>query len=260
MIPKEEFEKGLNTRILGQKLFVYDTVNSTNTWAKKIAAIGAKEGTVVVADYQMAGHGRLGRTWVSEAGSNLLFSIIVRPRLDSSKAGLLPFFAAVGTAFAVEGITGLHCECKWPNDVLLNGKKCCGILLESGFKHNELDYAVIGIGLNVNQRYFGEDLYSKATSLCIGSGKEFDRKIVFQRVLISLESLYTDVKKGYFDITLREWNSRTAMFGKQITLNQAGQTVTGRAISLTDDGGLMLETREGVRTFYAGDVTVINQM
>jgi BirA family biotin operon repressor/biotin-[acetyl-CoA-carboxylase] ligase len=257
MYSKEELQKGLYTHIFGKKLFVYEIVSSTNTWAKKIAAIGAEEGTVVIADYQTEGRGRIGRTWISESGSNLLFSIIIRPRLDATKASLLTFFAAVGVSYAIEGSTNLHCECKWPNDVLINGQKCCGILLESAYKNNILDYTIIGIGLNVNQKDFGNDLNGKATSLYRECGKEFERKEIFHRVLVSLESIYPDVKKGYFDMTIREWNSRAKMLGKNITLTQNSEVVSGRAVGLDSDGGLIVETREGERVFHAGTVTIL---
>ena len=126
MFSKEELHSGLSTRIFGKKIFTYDSIDSTNACAKTLASTGAEEGTVVIAEYQTAGRGRLGRTWQAESGSNLLFSVIIRPTLEINKIGLLPFFAAAGVALALETVTGTRCECKWPNDVLLHGKKCCG--------------------------------------------------------------------------------------------------------------------------------------
>jgi BirA family biotin operon repressor/biotin-[acetyl-CoA-carboxylase] ligase len=185
----------------------------------------------------------------------LLFSTIIRPKLEINKIGLLPFFAAAGAALAIETAIDARCECKWPNDVLLNGKKCCGILLESSFQHNVLDYAVMGIGVNVNQKVFGGDLENKATSLSQEFGREFDRRDVFRRIMTSLELLYSEVKIGNFEMTLNEWKTRTTMFGKQVTLTQEGERLHGRAISLSADGGLVLETADGRRVCYAGDVT-----
>jgi BirA family transcriptional regulator, biotin operon repressor / biotin---[acetyl-CoA-carboxylase] ligase len=254
MYSKEELQDGLNTFIFGKKIFTYESIDSTNTCAKTLASTGIEEGTVVVAEYQTAGRGRLGRTWQAEPGNNLLFSIIIRPKLEINKIGLLPFFAAVGVAQALEIITGKRFECKWPNDILLNGKKCCGILMESSFQNNMLEYAIIGIGINVNQRIFGEDIKDRATSLNRECGKEFDRRDVFRQIITSLELLYSEVRIGNFDKTLKEWKSRTTMFGKQVTLNQAGEHLRGRAIDLSDDGGLILETSNGQRVCYAGDV------
>jgi BirA family transcriptional regulator, biotin operon repressor / biotin---[acetyl-CoA-carboxylase] ligase len=255
MYSKEELQNGLCTQIFGKKIFTYDSLDSTNACAKTLAGTGAEEGTVVITEYQTAGRGRLGRTWQAESGSNLLFSIIIRPTLEINKLGLLPFFAAAAVALALESMTGERCECKWPNDILLSGKKCCGILLESSFQHNVLDYAVIGIGVNVNQKVFGEDIRERATSLCQECGKQFDRRRVFQQIITSLESFYSDVKIGNFENTLNEWKARTTIFGKQITLTQAGEHLCGRAITLSADGGLVLATSSGQRVCYAGDVT-----
>jgi BirA family biotin operon repressor/biotin-[acetyl-CoA-carboxylase] ligase len=252
----EELQYGLNTQIFGRKLFVYGSIDSTNACAKKLANAGTPEGTVVIADYQSAGRGRMGRTWQGEAGNSLLFSAIIRPTLDTNKIGLLPLFAAAGVALTIEAVTDMHCECKWPNDILLNGRKCGGILMESTFQQNTLNYVIIGIGLNVNQKSFGEELDSKATSLSRECGKEFDRRDFFQRLMASLESLYTDVKIGNFDTTLRLWKSHAVIFGKQISLTQAGKEIDGCAIALTDDGGLIVETAAGQQVFYAGDVTL----
>lgn len=255
----EELQRGLNTHTFGRKLFVYNSIDSTNACAKLLASTGIEEGTVVIAEYQTAGRGRLRRTWIAESGSNLLFSVIIRPRLERDKAGLLPFFAAASIALAVEAVTGKPCECKWPNDLLMNGKKFCGILIESAFQHHLLDYAVIGIGLNVNQKSFSGELADRATSLSRECDKEFDRKDIFHRVMTSLESLYTEVVKGNFSTTLKEWKTHSTMFDKFITLTQAGEEIHGRAIALAADGGLVLTTPDGQRVYYAGDVTNIRE-
>jgi BirA family transcriptional regulator, biotin operon repressor / biotin---[acetyl-CoA-carboxylase] ligase len=259
MYSKEELQNGLNTHAFGKKIFTYDSIDSTNACAKMLASNGAEEGTVVIAEFQTAGRGRLGRTWQAESGSNALFSIIIKPMLEINKVGLLPFFAAAGVALAIEEVTSLRCECKWPNDVLLNSKKCCGILMESSFQHNILDHAIIGIGVNVNQKAFSGDLRERATSLSQECNKEFDRRDVFQKILASLESLYLKVKKGDFETTLNEWKSRTTIFGKQITLIQASEKIHGCAIALSADGGLILATPHGQRVCYAGDVTISKQ-
>ena len=253
----EELQRSLNTQDFGRKLFVYDSIDSTNACAKELANKGIPEGAVIIADYQRAGRGRMGRKWDGEAGNSLLFSVIIRPIFDNNKIGLLPLFAAASVALVIEAITGLRCECKWPNDILLNGRKCCGILMESAFQHNLLNYVIIGIGLNVNQKIFDEKLAGKATSLSRECNKEFDRKDIFQRVMMSLESLYADVKTGDFNTTLRLWKSHAAIFGKQISLMQADKEINGCAIDLADDGGLLVETITGPEVFYAGDVTII---
>jgi BirA family biotin operon repressor/biotin-[acetyl-CoA-carboxylase] ligase len=153
----------------------------------------------------------------------------------------------------------MQCECKWPNDILLNDKKCCGILMESTFQQNKLDYVIIGIGLNVNQKNFLGDLEGKATSLSSECSTEFDKRNVFCQIMSSLESLYTYVRKGDFKSVLMEWKARAAIFGKRIMLTQAGNIIDGVAIALADDGGLIVETRTGQHVFHAGNVTIAKQ-
>jgi BirA family biotin operon repressor/biotin-[acetyl-CoA-carboxylase] ligase len=256
MLSKKELQSGLNTKIFGRKMYVYDSIDSTNACAKVLASIGMQEGTVVISDYQTDGKGRQGRTWQSEPGSNLLISIIVRPSLNINTSHLLPFFAAAGVALAVEALTGIHCECKWPNDILINGKKCCGILMESTFQQDALDYAIIGIGLNVNQNIFPENLQRTATSLKLECKKEFERKTVFQEIMRKIELLYKNVSSGNFEITLKEWKTRATIFGKQIILTQNGESIRGRATALTADGGLLLSTEKEQKIYYTGDITL----
>jgi BirA family transcriptional regulator, biotin operon repressor / biotin---[acetyl-CoA-carboxylase] ligase len=256
MYSEAELQRGLSTKIFGRKLFVYDSIDSTNAYAKFLANQCSEEGTAVIADYQTAGRGRFGRTWHAESGSSLLFSVLIRPAISIDKMGLLPFFAAAGIALAVETVTGLQCECKWPNDILLNNKKCCGILLESSLQNNYLDYVIIGIGVNVNQKKFHDDLAGNATSLSKECGADYDRGSVFRQIMVSLESLYNNARKGDFTNVLREWKKRATLFGKQITLTQAGVVSEGIAIDLAPDGGLVVETKTGTQVFYAGDVTL----
>ncbi len=258
MFTEEEFKRELTTQVFGSKLFVYNSIGSTNACAKILANDGTEEGTVVIADQQTAGRGRFGRTWFAEPGSSLLFSVIIRPAININKVGLLPFFAAVSIARSVETATGKCCECKWPNDILLNGKKFCGILMESAFQQNKLDHIIIGIGLNVNQKKFISDIENKATSLRIECDKEFERKNIFCHIMLSLESLYSDVSKGDFTTVLMEWKSRATIFGKRVSLTQAAEIINGVAISLADDGGLVIETETGKRVFHAGDVALFN--
>jgi BirA family biotin operon repressor/biotin-[acetyl-CoA-carboxylase] ligase len=256
MYSKRELLDGLSTKIIGRRLFVFDEIDSTNTCAKALADTGMEDGTVVIADHQTAGRGRLGRAWIADPASNLLLSIILRPRIGQAHIGLLPLFVAAGVALAIEDATGKKVECKWPNDLVVSGRKFCGILLESLIAEESLDYAVVGIGLNVNQKTFSDALKDRATSLLNESGSEYDRRLIFQRTLKSLDTLYGSVRKDDFSTALREWNLRARMFGQSVSLTQGDQVFTGIARHIADDGGLVLETPAGNRTFYAGDVTI----
>lgn len=257
MYSKQELLNGLSTTVLGNKLFLFETIDSTNTCAKTLAEAGVEEGAIVLAESQSEGRGRLGRTWISDPGKNLLFSCILRPPVEKGDAGLLTFFASVAVARALEQSTGFHFECKWPNDLLLNGKKCCGILLEISLNDGKLAFAILGIGVNVNQREFGNELRRAATSLAREAGREFDRKKLFQTMVRELDLLYHDVKQNRFRRILTEWNNRCTMFGRDVRVDRNGTTISGKAVGLHKDGGLIVQTAAGNEIVYAGDVTVI---
>ncbi len=254
---KEELQRGLTTRILGRKLFVFDSIDSTNACAKTLGDAGTEEGAVVIADYQTEGKGRLGRSWLAEPGRNLLFSALLRPSTSVEMSGLLTFYAAVAIAKALEASAGVPVECKWPNDILINGKKCSGILLENSFQQNVLSYSVIGCGINVNQCTFPTELRDRVTSLALISGVEYDRKQLLQKILAEMDLLYLSVLRGDFERILDEWLRRCHMFGKDITIRQHNQLLVGKALRLNDDGSLVIQTPNGTATVYAGEVSII---
>jgi BirA family biotin operon repressor/biotin-[acetyl-CoA-carboxylase] ligase len=255
MLDKKKLQRGLTTRAFGKKLFVFESIDSTNICAKTLAEVGCGEGAVVLADFQTHGRGRLGRSWLSEPGANLLFSLVLHP--PQAQITLLPFLMSVGIARIVEHIIKQPVGCKWPNDVLLNNKKLCGILIENSLTTGSLAYSIVGIGLNVNQRSFPNSLHS-VTSLAVETGKEFDRASLFKSILQELEDLYDAVKKGRTIPILEEWNRRCTMLGHAVTIRTHDTTYEGIAERLSEDGVLVLHTASGAKTFYAGDATVIS--
>ncbi len=259
MISKESVLKGLKTKVVGKKLFVFESIDSTNTCVKTLAEVGNPEGTVVVADFQTAGRGRLGRSWISEPGANLLFSVLLRPSIRKEAAGQLTFYSAVFIARALERVTQHPMECKWPNDVLLKGKKCCGILLENSIQQDRIDFSVVGIGINVNQASFPEDVRDRATSLFLEFEHNFDRAALLQVMLQEADTLLPCVHRGELVQIMDEWNSRCRMFGKPVTLVHGDERVTGTAQGLDPEGGLIIKTPTGDVTYYAGDVTILSE-
>lgn len=257
MFTKEELSGGLQTRIIGTKLFLFDSLDSTNACARTLADAGIEEGAVVYADFQTAGRGRNGRTWNSEPGRNLLFSVVLRPEFARDQATFLTFYSAISIVRALEPILNAPMECKWPNDVLLNGKKFCGILIENSFKQEKLAYSVVGIGLNVNQKEFRDDLKERATSLWVEQKKEFDRKQLFQKVLTAMDRLYNPVRSGDFRAVMEDWNAHCTMFGKPVRVVKSHETLSGTAVGLSPEGGLVVETSKGKSTVYAGDVSIL---
>ena len=258
MYSKEELQQGLTTQVVGSKIFVFETIDSTNACARTLGDAGTQEGAVVVTNFQTSGRGRLGRTWLAEPDANLLFSVLLRPRISVDVSGQLTLYASVAIARAIEQCVGAPVECKWPNDLLLNGKKFCGILLENSSQQSALSYAVIGAGINVNQQSLSPEIASRATSLSIETGKTFDRKQVFHVVLQELDLLYKSAREGDFSFIEAEWTRRCLMFGKTVTVQQHDQTIAGTVLRLNHDAGLVIATSEGEQTVYAGDVTLVS--
>ena len=250
----QEIQPYITSKIFGKNIFAYDVIDSTNIKAKSLIQHG--EGVVVIAEEQTTGRGRLGRSWISEPKKNLTFSIIIKPKILPNRIGIISLYAGLSVAEAMKEITKLNPVCKWPNDVLLDGKKFCGILSEAVFKGNVLDSIIIGIGINVNQSDFPRELQLTATSLFISSGKEFDRFKVLASILEKLERNYALIQGGELNDVLQKWKKNTTMFGKEITINQNGCPITGIVERIDDDGGLILCTNKGEEKFLAGDITL----
>ncbi len=224
----------------------------------KLGDEGFPEGTVVVADEQTMGHGRFGRKWEAEPLSNLLFSILLRPNfLERDEIFIFTFAAAVAVAKAIEDALHIKPELKWPNDVLLGGRKVCGILLESSFDSKKLSHVVLGIGLNVNQENFSPEISGKATSLSIFTGKKCDRDEILCLMLNKFSLLHETLRQKKFYSIMNEWRKRTKIFGKKIKLTLAGNVIEGICEDISDKGAIMVRTSDGSKKFTAGEVTIL---
>jgi BirA family biotin operon repressor/biotin-[acetyl-CoA-carboxylase] ligase len=248
----------LSTRTFGRTLFPHEILDSTNARAKALAMEGVSHGAVVIAESQSAGRGRLGRAWQSEPGSNLTFSVILRPTISPDRLGLLSLYASLAVAKGVEAVTGLKPTCKWPNDLLLASKKFCGILSEAVLSGPDVSSVVVGIGINVNQAAFQEELAGRATSLCLAAGGPIDRFGLLAEVLLRLEEEYDAVQRGDFGNIVREWKARTSLFGSEVSVDRQGTLLRGTASRLADDGGLIISTNGEEIKLLSGDVTVIS--
>jgi BirA family biotin operon repressor/biotin-[acetyl-CoA-carboxylase] ligase len=244
---------GLDTRFIGQEIISYPSLPSTNDAAKGEAKKGAKEGTVIIAGEQTAGRGRIGRRWVSPPGSVAL-SIILYPPLAYLPS--LIMVASLATANAIERVTRLKAQLKWPNDVLVSGKKVCGILVESDVKGNRVDCAVIGIGLNVNINLADfPGIAPSATSLSQELGGEVSRRRLIQGLLAEAERLYLALPEG--DSVFRQWRERLVTLGQQVRVSSGEATYEGIAESVAPDGSLLLRQPDGnLLKVVAGDVTL----
>ncbi len=247
-----DIKRNLKTELIGKKVIAYPSLSSTNDIAKRQARKGAREGTVVVAEEQTAGRGRLKRAWLSPKGSVAL-SIILHPTPPQLPS--LIMVASLAVVHCIEKM-GLKTQIKWPNDVLIKGKKVCGILVESDVRGKAVDYAVIGIGLNVNVNTADfPEIAATATSLSQELGKELSRREVIRCLLVELEDLYLALPEG--DSVFREWRDRLVTLEKEVELIAGNTKYKGVAESVASDGSLFLRQPDGNLTkIVAGDVSL----
>lgn len=244
------------TRVLGHPIIYQSVVDSTQDLAHQAAQAGAPQGLVVLADEQRAGKGRLGRRWVAPFGSSLLMSILLRPDIPVMQAARLTMCVGLGAAEAVEAVTGLTIQLKWPNDLYLNSQKLAGLLTETSLEGERLVYAVIGLGLNVNVQFAaGDELAGTATSLAMVLGREISRVVLLESVLQHVEARYEELQRGVSPAPA--WASRLVGLGETVQVSLTNDVLTGTAIGVSPDGALLLQTHDGiVHTIWAGDVTI----
>ncbi len=245
--------KGLDTRFIGKRVLYYPSVTSTNEVAKQQAQQRAEEGTVVIADEQTAGKGRLKRNWLTPGG-NIALSVILHPELSALPSMIM--LASLAVVRAIEAAAGLKSAIKWPNDVLINGKKVCGILIENDLRGDTVNYSVIGIGINVDLK--GGDfpgIQFPVTGLSAELGKEVSRRDVIRCLLVEMERLYLALSSG--GPVYEEWRDNLVTLGKEVRVT-AGETIyEGIAESVARDGSLLLRCPDGSLTpVVAGDVTL----
>ena len=252
----ENIKRELKTDLIGQSIVYYSSTGSTNEVLKGLAAQGAPEGTLVIADQQTAGKGRLGRRWLAPPGASLLMSLLFRPDLAPSQAQRLTMLCSLAIADAIEGLTGLSVGLKWPNDVFVQDKKAGGILTESGTTGGRLDYVVVGMGLNVNLAISAlPGLGGMATSLSQELGREVSRLELLRRILERIETRHKSLRRG--ESPHEEWAARLINLGRQVQVTTPQGVLTGRAERVDADGALILRTPDGQRKrILAGDVTL----
>lgn len=257
----EHLAEGSGAAWLGQPVAWHDALASTNESARDWAACGAPEGALVGTDDQTAGRGRLGRTWHAEPGQNVTASLVLRPPLPNERVGLIALATGLAVADALSDLGAARCTLKWPNDVLLGGRKVCGILVErrvEAAQKRTRAPLIVGIGLNVNQRRFAPDLAARATSLALATGCRFDRADVLARVLVALERHLGALYAGAFASVLRAYTERLEGVGETVSLSTPEGEPLARGIlrGVDERGGLLLGTPGGLRRFHAGEVTM----
>jgi BirA family biotin operon repressor/biotin-[acetyl-CoA-carboxylase] ligase len=250
-------KQSLKTQWLGRSaVSFFDVVESTNTEAKRLAREGAPEGTLVVAGGQTKGRGRLGRTWVSPSGSGLYLSIVLRPTFSVDRLSRLTLTAGVAVASAIRE-SGITPQLKWPNDILIAGRKVGGILTEALFDKRQIEYAVLGIGINVNteEEAFPASIRNLASSLQLSLGKAVSRNDLLQTLLCQFEQWYESLNTGPFETILETWSEFDTTLGRLVEVFLPERRVVGVAEALQSDGALLVrDKRDGLHRIVAGDV------
>jgi BirA family biotin operon repressor/biotin-[acetyl-CoA-carboxylase] ligase len=237
---------------MGRAFYPFRSTDSTQDVAKKLAAAGAPEGTVVVADYQTRGRGRAGRTWLAEPGLNLLLSVLLRPSLPLARVPQLSLLAAVASTEALAAEPGVSARIRWPNDLMLAGRKVGGVLTEAASGAERVLYAVIGIGINVNQTGFPEEIRDRATSLALTTGRVLDRERLLEALLAALDRWYAIYLETGFEAVRSAWCRSSATLGEWVV---GGQGVSGTALDLDEDGALLVRIPSGiVKRVVAGEI------
>ncbi len=260
-IDPHEVKAQLNGVAIGHRLDFLKTTISTNADAFRLAEEGATEGTVVVADAQSGGKGRRGRVWSSPSGVNLYCSIVLRPEIMPHEAPQLTFLSAVAAARAIELTTELTPEIKWPNDLLISGKKVAGLLNEMSAETDGINFVILGIGVNLNMTddQFPDDLRHPATSLFLESGIRVDRSRFTSTMLNELDRLYTDFLSHGFGPIREEWQQRCNANGRHVRVSDSGTECTGGLFcGIDSDGAMLLRSDDDVlHRITCGDVRIL---
>lgn len=257
-----QLKEALRTDFLGHEIRYFKQTDSTNTQAMTWAEEGAPEGSLVIAEHQTQGRGRQGRAWESKGSQNLLFSLILRPNLSPSHLSLLTIITSLSVAEAIQEVTTpLPVLIKWPNDILLNQKKCCGVLIETAHSTAQ-PQVVVGIGINVNQASFSEGISHKATSLLLETGRHADRLQLLARILLRLEHYYKALDEETAPIFIDKYTQTLAYLNESINLRQHGTENFRQGIirGISASGALLFETNQGLETLHAGEVTTNDQI
>lgn len=258
ILSKNEIASRLGTKWVGKNLYYYEDTDSTNADAMRLGEEGAEHGTLVVANHQNKGRGRRGRVWQSPIGTTISMSFLVKPEIAPGKASMLTLVMALAVAKGIEEACDLSTAIKWPNDILVNGKKVCGILTEMKAEMDYIHGVIIGVGINVNVESFPEELQSMATSLILEKGRKVSRAEVIERVAENFEEYYEKFMETEDLSLLRDlYEERLISKGKAVKVLDPQGEYTGISKGITDTGELVVETQDGKeQQVYAGEVSV----
>ena len=257
LLNESQLQYGLKTYTIGKNIIHFKEIDSTNEELKRQAKTNAPDGLVCTAETQTKGKGRLSREWVSEYSKGIYASILLKPQISPMEVMSITLISGLAICNSIKKVTGLDATIKWPNDVLVNNKKVCGILTEMSAQTDIVDYIIIGVGINVNNTIFPDELKSKATSLFLESGKNVSRVELLKEVLYQIEIATTEFITDCTYNLLKTYKENCVTIGKTVTVIRKDKEITGIAVDLSENGALIIETEQGQKMeINSGEVTV----
>jgi len=258
LMTEAEIKSLMHTEWVAKEVLYFDTIDSTNTKAQELAEKGYPSGTLVVADKQEAGKGRRGRSWVSPSGTGIFMTLMIKPDINPNNASMLTLVAALAVAKAITSVTGEEALIKWPNDIVINGKKVCGILTEMNAQFDYINHIVVGIGINVHNESFPEEISQMASSLMIeAGGKRFHRAQIIAETMSYFEQYYdTFLKTQDLSALVREYDELLVNRNKSVRVLDPKEPFDGKAMGITPKGELIVDTWESRKLVSSGEVSV----
>lgn len=258
LMTEAEIKSLMHTEWVAKEVLYFDTIDSTNTKAQELAEKGYPSGTLVVADKQESGKGRRGRSWVSPSGTGIFMTFMIKPDINPNNASMLTLVAALAVAKAITSVTGEKALIKWPNDIVINGKKVCGILTEMNAQFDYINHIVVGIGINVHNESFPEEISQMASSLMIeAGGKRFHRAQIIAETMSYFEQYYdTFLKTQDLSALVREYDELLVNRNKSVRVLDPKEPFDGKAMGITPKGELIVDTWESRKLVSSGEVSV----
>lgn len=258
LMTEAEIKSLMHTDWVAKEVLYFDTIDSTNTKAQELAEKGYPSGTLVVADKQESGKGRRGRSWVSPSGTGIFMTLMIKPDINPNNASMLTLVAALAVAKAITSVTGEEAMIKWPNDIVVNGKKVCGILTEMNAQFDYINHIVVGIGINVHNESFPEEISQMASSLMIeAGGKRFHRAQIIAETMSYFEQYYdTFLKTQDLSALVREYDELLVNRNKSVRVLDPKEPFDGKAMGITLKGELIVDTWESRKLVSSGEVSV----
>lgn len=258
LMTEAEIKSLMHTEWVAKEVLYFDTIDSTNTKAQELAEKGYPSGTLVVADKQESGKGRRGRSWVSPSGTGIFMTLMIKPDINPNNASMLTLVAALAVAKAITSVTGEEAMIKWPNDIVVNSKKVCGILTEMNAQFDYINHIVVGIGINVHNESFPEEISQMASSLMIeAGGKRFHRAQIIAETMSYFEQYYdTFLKTQDLSALVREYDELLVNRNKSVRVLDPKEPFDGKAMGITLKGELIVDTWESRKLVSSGEVSV----